>query len=164
MAGLNARSHSASKSISAKPCPTGASVFFFPNGITMKQMRRGVRLTSLLLALAIDTATGPTARWHPMPETCARDERGHRVPSLPSLRHQLDRPEIVAEIRVGEVRVGDGEVAVHAPPRAPGVAHDEALLRVVIADREDGMSAQELFAVGRHGDHAGLRDLGRFEG
>src|SRR5215470_15184328 len=56
MAGLNARSHSASKSISAKPCPTGASVFFFPNGITMKQMRRGVRLTSLLLALALDTS------------------------------------------------------------------------------------------------------------
>src|SRR5215475_4172219 len=49
MAGLNARSQSTSKSISAKPCPTGASVFFFPNGISMKQMRRRVALTSLLL-------------------------------------------------------------------------------------------------------------------
>src|SRR5215472_4665161 len=32
--------------------------------------------------------------------------------STQPLRHQLDRPQIVAEIRVGEVRVGDGEVAV----------------------------------------------------
>src|SRR5215475_4727121 len=104
MAGLNARSHSASKSISAKPCPTGASVFFFPNGITMKQIRRSVTLTSRLLDRR-ERARQPSLRDH-------ADLIADLLREPPRLGSPLRTPEGIQ--RAGQGRVAIDEEGPHA--------------------------------------------------
>src|SRR5258708_2082674 len=59
---------------------------------------------------------------------------------------QSDRPEVACEIRVNEVRVGQGEVASLAPVRPPGIADEEAPACVGVADCHDGVSAEHLLA------------------
>src|SRR5207253_9350872 len=50
---------------------------------------------------------------------------------------QPDRPEIIREIRLHEVLVRHGEVALQTPMRPPGVTDNEPLILVVVADGGD---------------------------
>ena len=72
------------------------------------------------------------------------------------LHDHPDRPEVVRKIVVRKVTVGNGEVALDAPPGSPGVSYYEALRGVIIADGEDGMTAQHLFSSGGIRYDAGL--------
>src|SRR5579862_3557234 len=70
------------------------------------------------------------------------------------LLNDTDGPEIVGQVAIGQVSVGNGEVSTHAPIGAPGVAHQEARRRVVVSSGHDGMSAQYGFGIRGHGDDA----------
>src|SRR5947209_2448761 len=74
-------------------------------------------------------------------------------------RDGADRPEVARQSPLQQVRIGQCEVAPHAPARAPGVTDDEALLALVVPDREHGMAAELLLAGSRHRRLAGRRDF-----
>src|SRR5690242_1570779 len=74
-----------------------------------------------------------------------------------------DRPEVRGEPTSGEVGVGHLEVALLAPPGAPRVAHQEPLRRVVVADREDRVAAEQLLVRRGHRGDAGAGHLLAFE-
>src|SRR5881396_2746099 len=80
---------------------------------------------------------------------------------LAGLRDRANRPEVAGEHRagLGQVGIGHGEIALHTPAGSPGIAHGEPLRRVVVADREDRVAAEDLLAGPRHRDLAGLRYL-----
>src|SRR5215471_2918755 len=64
---------------------------------------------------------------------------------------------------VGEIFVRQSEIAVHSPFSAPGIAHDEAALRLFITHREDRVAALDLFMPYRHRSATGVRDFHRVE-
>ena len=61
------------------------------------------------------------------------------------MRDQPDRPEVIAEILIGQVGIGDREVAFLAPNGTPRISDQEGLLRFIVADGEDRVSADDLF-------------------
>src|SRR5262245_35367351 len=77
--------------------------------------------------------------------------------------HEPHRPEIAAEIGLGQVGVGHREVAFHAPGVAPGIADDEDALPFVVADGHHGVAAFDRLTRAGHGDDAGLGYLGALE-
>mmetsp|Transcript_2646 Transcript_2646/g.9666 ORF Transcript_2646/g.9666 Transcript_2646/m.9666 type:complete len:404 (-) Transcript_2646:106-1317(-) len=78
-------------------------------------------------------------------------------------RDPADGPEVVCETGVECVGVRHAEVACLAPVGAPRVAHDEALVRIRVADTADGVAAELLvFGLG-HRHLPRLRNVGRFE-
>src|SRR6185437_14944308 len=78
-------------------------------------------------------------------------------------RDQPDGPEIARKGTIEKIGVGHGAVALHAPIGAPGIARDEALLIVEIADCHHRVAAEELLALLRHRHLAALRDGLAFE-
>src|ERR1700686_270532 len=74
------------------------------------------------------------------------------------LTYQPDRPEVRRQRRLDQVRVGEREVAFHSPRGAPGVAHDEPLIRVVVTDRHHRVPAHRPLTPPRHRGVAGARD------
>src|SRR4029077_1889623 len=64
---------------------------------------------------------------------------------------------------VDEVVVREGEIASHPPFFAPGVAHNEAALCLVVTHREDSVSASDLLVANRHRSATSVRDLVRME-
>src|ERR1700753_1879652 len=69
------------------------------------------------------------------------------------------RPEVRCEATVGQIGVGNAEVAVLAPTGTPGIADQEVLLRVVVAGGQYRVAADHLLTgLGQLG-LAGLCDL-----
>lgn len=51
---------------------------------------------------------------------------------------------------VGEIFVRQSEIPAYSPFSAPGIAHDEATLRVVITNGENGVAAVDLVVPNWH--------------
>src|SRR5690349_1464405 len=64
--------------------------------------------------------------------------------------HQPDRPEVLRQPRLDEVRIREGEVTLQSPFGAPGVADHKPLLRVVVSDRHHSMTADRPLTPARH--------------
>src|SRR5205085_4118902 len=79
------------------------------------------------------------------------------------LFHYSDRPKVRRQIVVGQIRIGNGEIAAYSPVRSPRVAANEPPLSVIIAHRADGMTAQDSLARVRHRGMASSGDFDCFE-
>src|SRR3954470_504517 len=77
--------------------------------------------------------------------------------------HRAHGPEVAREGRLGEVGVGQREVSLLAPAGSPRVAHDEALLRLLVAHGQHGVAAELLLARVWHGSVAALGHVGGLE-
>src|SRR6185437_6127071 len=71
---------------------------------------------------------------------------------------QPDCPEVARKIVAFQVGIRNGEIAAHAPARAPGISRQKSLRGLVIADREHGMATEYGFACIRHRNGAGMRN------
>ncbi len=60
---------------------------------------------------------------------------------------------------VQEIEVRHGAVTGHSPIGSPGIADDESLLAVVVADCANGVPAEHRFTGAWHRHNAGSRDL-----
>src|SRR5262249_42184979 len=65
-------------------------------------------------------------------------------------------PKVVSEVTIQQIGVWHGEVALHAPRCAPRIAHDKALLVVVVADRQHRVASEHLLPRRWHWDLACL--------
>src|SRR5437762_4464474 len=74
------------------------------------------------------------------------------------LIRQANGPEVAGQIRMRQVRVRDGEVAVDAPISPPGVARQNAAGSIAISDRQHCMSAQDLLIERGHRHLTGIGD------
>ena len=93
-------------------------------------------------------------------ETTAIGRGKHRVVPRPRISvrprqsrslDQANRPEVIREVVIDQVRVGQVEVAHVAPVLAPGVAANEQAILIVVADRHHRMPTQGLLVRGRIG-------------
>src|SRR3954453_19952973 len=75
------------------------------------------------------------------------------------LLHRADRPEVAREGGLDEIGIGEGKVALLPPAGSPGVADQEALGLLVVADGQDGVPAELSLVGNRHRRVAGLGDL-----
>ena len=60
------------------------------------------------------------------------------------LLNDADCPEIAGEIFIGQIGVRQGKITVHAPPAAPRITDDEPLLRVIVTDAENSVTANAI--------------------
>src|ERR1035438_1039850 len=88
---------------------------------------------------------------------------GLSLPLLDALLNDSDGPEVVRQVVVGQIGVGDGEVSAHAPTRSPGIAHQEPRGSIVVARRHHGVPAQRGLRSARHGYDARLRHAVAFK-
>src|SRR5258708_1986025 len=84
----------------------------------------------------------------PLPRSGRGSGRGSIRELLP---HEPDRPEVPRKPRLDQVRIGQREVALHAPARTPRVADQEPLALVVVPDRHHRVPADRPLTPGRHG-------------
>src|SRR5260370_21038518 len=75
---------------------------------------------------------------------------------LRGLGNQAKCPEIVGQVAVGQIGIGNREVALHPPPDAPGIPDDKPVMRVIVANGESSVTAHLLFAGVRRRYVAGL--------
>lgn len=95
-------------------------------------------------------------------ERVDRPQHATRSALLESFRAP-DRPEVVRQIAVADVVVGDSEISLHPPVGTPRVTYQEAFVGVVVSDPQHRVAAEELLLRFRHGHDAGLGDLLRLE-
>ena len=74
--------------------------------------------------------------------------------------HQSNSPEVVGKVGLQQILVGHGEIAFHPPGIGPRVAHDEPLVLVVVANRNDGVASHHFFTGLGHWNMAGMRHSG----
>src|SRR5207302_3479167 len=71
------------------------------------------------------------------------------------LFHHSDRPKVRRQVVIGQIAIGNGEIAAHSPVRSPRVATNEPPLSVIIADGADGVTAEDSLTCVRHRGVAG---------
>src|SRR5713101_3662843 len=78
--------------------------------------------------------------------------------SVRLLPDQPNGPEVGRQTGLKQVRIGEGEVALHAPFRAPRVPGDKPLVRVVVTHRHHRVPAHRPLTPPRHRRMSRARD------